>query len=86
MGSYSYRDWSRLVGTPVEIWQDFRFVRSGIVEDAMPDSSAVWLAADGNHGRTIFTAAEGYQVRIRPQMLEGKICYKMAATHLSGRA
>lgn len=81
-GAYPYHDWSRLIGTPVEIRKDFTIVRAGIVDDAMPDSSALWLAADSNHGRAIFAAAEGYQVWIRPHELNGKLCYKMAAAHL----
>jgi hypothetical protein len=80
--AYPYRDWSRLVGTPVEIRKDFSIVRAGIVDDVMPDSSALWLASDGGHGREIFAAAEGYQVWIRPQKLTGKLCYKMATEHL----
>jgi hypothetical protein len=66
----------------VEIRKDFTTVRGGIVDDAMPDSSALWLAADSTHGRAIFAAAEGYQVWIRPQELTGKLCYKMAAAQL----
>jgi hypothetical protein len=83
--AYLYHDWSRLIGTPVEIRKDFTIVRVGIVDDAMPDSSALWLAADSTHGRAIFAAAEGYQVWIRPQELTGKLCYKMAAAQLAHR-
>ena len=79
---YPYADWSRLVGTPVEIRKDFLIVRAGIVDDVMPDSSVVWLASDSTCGRELFVAAEGYQVWIRPQELDGKLCYKMAAAHL----
>ncbi len=79
---YPYHDWTRLVGTPVEIRKDLSIVRAGIVDDVMPDSSALWLASDGSNGRELFAAAEGYQVWIRPQELDGKLCYKMAAEHL----
>jgi hypothetical protein len=50
----------------------------------MQDSSALWLAADGAGGRALFTAAEGYEVWIRPQELGGKLCFKMAAAQLAG--
>ena len=80
---YPCHDWSRLIGTPVEIRKDFSIVRAGIVDDAMPDSSALWLAADSTYGRELFAAADGYQVWIRPQELGGKLCYKMAAAHLA---
>lgn len=83
--AYPYNDWSRLVGTPVEIRKDFSLLRAGIVEDVMPDSSALWLASDSSYGRELFAAAEGYQVWIRPQELNGKLCYKMATEHLSTR-
>lgn len=67
----------------MEIRKDCSSVRAGIVDEVMPDSSALWLAFDGSHGRKLFAAAEGYQVWIRPQKLNGKLCYKMAAEHLS---
>ena len=79
MEVYRYRDWSRLIGIPVEVRKDFEFVRAGVVDDAMEDSSALWLAADASGGRALFAAAEGYEVWIRPRELEGKLGYKMAA-------
>lgn len=82
MNAYPYHDWSRLIGLPVEVRKDSSTVREGIVDDAMPDSSALWLVADGNHGRALFSAADGYQMWIRPQELEGKICFQMAAANL----
>lgn len=79
---YRYHDWSRLVGTPVEVRKDFTLVRAGVVDDAMQDSSALWLAADAACGRALFTAAEGYEVWISPRELSGKLCYKMASGQL----
>lgn len=79
MHTYPYQDWHRLIGVPVEVRKDFLIVRTGVVDEAMPDSSMLWLAADGTHGRALFAAADGYQVWIRPQELEGKLCFKMAA-------
>ena len=81
-GAYAYHDWSRLIGTPVEVRKDFRLVRAGVVDDAMADSSALWLAADSVHGRALFAASEGYEMWIRPQKLDGKLCFKMAANNL----
>ncbi|ABM10804.1 hypothetical protein [Paenarthrobacter aurescens] len=34
-------EWSLLIGTTVEIRQDVKTIRTGIVQDAMPDSSAL---------------------------------------------
>jgi hypothetical protein len=84
MKPYRYHDWSRLIGTPVEVRKGFELIRAGVVDDAMQDSSALWLAADGAGGRALFTAAEGYEVWIRPQELGGKLCFKMAAALLAG--
>jgi hypothetical protein len=80
---YQYHDWRRLIGTPVEVRKNFEIVRIGVVDDAMEDSSAVWIAADAGGGRRMFAAAEGFEVWIRPQELGGKLCFKMAATQLS---
>jgi hypothetical protein len=82
MKPYRYHDWRRLVGTPVEVRRDFETVRTGVVDDAMDHPSALWIAADAGGGRTLFTAAEGFEVWIRPQELEGKLCFKMAAAQL----
>ncbi len=82
MKPYRYQDWRRLVGTPVEVRKDFEVVRTGVVDDAMDDSSALWIAADAGGGRALFTAAEGFEVWIRPQELDGKLCFKMAAGQL----
>ncbi len=84
MKPYRYYDWSRLIGVPVEIRKNFEIVRTGTVDDAMVDSSALWLAADAGGGRALFAAAEGYEVWIRPQKLSGTLCFKMAAAQLSG--
>jgi hypothetical protein len=84
MKPYRYHDWSRLIGTPVEVRKDFEIVRAGVVDDAMADSSALWLAADAGGGRALYAAAEGYEVWIRPMELAGKFCFKMAAMQLSG--
>jgi hypothetical protein len=80
---YRYHDWRRLIGTPVEVRKNFEIVRTGVVDDAMEDSSALWIAADAGGGRTLFAAAEGFEVWIRPQELGGKLCFKMAAAQLS---
>lgn len=82
MATYPYHDWHRLIGVPVEVRKDFLIVRTGVVDDAMADSSVLWLAADGTQGRALFAAADGYQVWIRPQELDGKLCFKMAAARL----
>jgi hypothetical protein len=56
-------DWQLLIGSWVELRQDGRFVRIGEVEDAMPDSSVLWLKFDGNHGRQLVAKTDGYEIR-----------------------
>ena len=48
----------------------------------MPDSSAVWIAAEGIQPRQMFETAHGYEVRVVPQELSGKITYRMASNLL----
>ncbi|TAP43186.1 hypothetical protein EYS21_13595 [Arthrobacter sp. S39] len=62
MTSSRYYAWSQLVGCRVEVRRNRRPVRTGIVDDAMPDSSMLWLAADQNEDRALFDAAEGYEL------------------------
>ena len=84
MKPYPHHAWNRLVGVPVEIRRDSGVVRAGVVDDAMPHPAALWLAADAGGGRELFTAAEGYEAWIRPRVLGGTLCYKMAADQLKG--
>lgn len=62
MHAYRHEDWSQLVGAFVEVRLNMRCLRSGYVDDAMPDSSALWLAADELASRTLFAKVEGYEV------------------------
>jgi hypothetical protein len=55
-------DWQRALGQRVEIWKDGRFVRSGTVEVVMPDSTLLWLSAEGALPRQIMSREEGYSV------------------------
>ncbi|MFB8369690.1 hypothetical protein ACFC25_10020 [Pseudarthrobacter sp. NPDC055928] len=82
MTAYRHDDWHQLVGAFVEIRQNSKTIRSGFVDDSMPDSSVLWLAADEFHNRAIFEAAEDHVVWVEPQELEGKRCYRMTASAL----
>jgi hypothetical protein len=66
-----YVEWNLLINTRVEIRHDGRVIRTGTVEEAMPDSSALWIAADGNGPRQMFEMAQGHQVWVTPQDLSG---------------
>lgn len=82
MTSYRHNDWRQLIGAFVEIRHNQITLRKGYVEEAMPDSSALLLAADHQHGRAIFEVAEGHEVWLEPRELEGKLTYRMIATAL----
>ncbi|MFE4835834.1 hypothetical protein ACFRAU_14285 [Arthrobacter sp. NPDC056691] len=82
MKSHRYDEWNLLIGAFVEIRKDQRFVRAGFVEDAMPDSSSLWLAASGTYTRTLLEKSEGYEVWVEPQELEGPLRYRMTASKL----
>lgn len=82
MQKYPFKEWNRLIGAPVEIRRNGRTVRSGTVDDAMPDSTLLWIAADACHERTLFAAAENYEVWIEPRLLEGELSYRMTDSQL----
>lgn len=67
------QNWSRLVGATVEIRRDKRLVRTGIIEHVMPDSSALWIAADATNQRAIFCSADAFEVWIQPRPLRAPI-------------
>lgn len=82
MTSYKHEDWAQLINAPVEIRQDGQTLRTGVVDNAMPDSSALWIAADGIQPRQIFEAALGHEVWVIPQQLSGETTYRMTSDRL----
>ena len=58
--------WNLLINMWVEIRCYGRVIRTGFVDDAMPDSSALWIAADANDPRQMFEASEGLEVWVTP--------------------
>ncbi|MGK3647667.1 hypothetical protein [Pseudarthrobacter enclensis] len=79
MARVPFPDWSRLIGIPVQIRQYGTAIRSGVVDDVMPDSSMLWLMADSAHGRTLFHAAEDYEAWIELELLEAHHLLQVAA-------
>ncbi|MDQ0733317.1 hypothetical protein [Arthrobacter sp. B1I2] len=55
-------DWQSHVGDVVEIRDNTRVVRRGIVEEEMPDGSGLWLAADATDRREYFHKDLGYEL------------------------
>lgn len=77
-----YSDWNRLIGAIVEIRQHNDTIRIGTVDDAMADSSTLWLASDGVQPRTLYEAALKYEAWIEPRQLRGTKCYRMTSSML----
>lgn len=76
--------WSLLINTLVEIRLHGQVLRIGFVENAMPDSSALWIAADRNGPRQMFEACQGHQVWVTPQKLCDELSYRMTAKQILG--
>lgn len=66
MPAYRHENWSQLVGAFVEVRVNKQCLRTGYVEEVMPDSSALWLAANELDSRTLFAKIEGYEVWVEP--------------------
>ncbi|BCW35944.1 hypothetical protein StoSoilA2_20000 [Arthrobacter sp. StoSoilA2] len=75
-------EWSTLINALVEVRHNGRVIRTGFVEDAMPDSSVLWIAADANDPRQMFDASQGLQVWVAPRELPGALRYRMTADHV----
>jgi len=77
-------EWSLLINTFVEIRLHGQVIRTGFIEDAMPDSSALWVAADRHGPRQMFEACEGHQIWVTPQELSGNLSYRMTTKQIFG--
>jgi len=79
---FEHFEWSLLTNALVEIRRDGSVIRTGFVEDAMPDSSALWISAAANDPRQMFEASEGYKVWVLPQELTGTLRYRMVTKEI----
>jgi hypothetical protein len=82
MTAQKYPSCNRLLGATVEFRQHGQIIRTGTVEAAMPDSSALWLASDGVDPRTMYEGAEKYEAWVEPRELTGTGCYRMTTSLL----
>lgn len=81
-----YVEWNQLIGALVEIRQGGETIRTGFVDDAMPDSSVLWIAADSTGTRQMFECCQGHEVWVAPQELAGELNYRMTTQQLFGNA
>ncbi|KQR63667.1 hypothetical protein ASF98_13720 [Arthrobacter sp. Leaf337] len=75
-----YIHWRRLIGTTVQIRQHGHIIRTGTIDDAMADSTALWIAGDATQPRTMYEAAHGIEVWADPEEAEDGLCYRMTST------
>ena len=75
-------DWPSLIGASVEIRKNTRTVRVGVVDEAMPDSSVLWLGSHGAQPRALYEAAAGYEAWTEPRQLDGVERYRFTADRL----
>lgn len=61
-----YIHWRRLIGATVQIRQHGHIIRTGTVDEAMADSTALWIAGDAAQPRTMYEAAQGIEVWTEP--------------------
>lgn len=72
MTKHKHTHWEDLIGALVEVRHNGQIVRTGIVDEAMPDGSAIWVTSDSKLSRRIYEKAEGFLVYVQPQLLTGK--------------
>jgi hypothetical protein len=70
-----YIHWRRLIGATVQIRQHGHIIRTGTVDEAMADSTALWIAGDAAQPRTMYEAAHGIEVWAEPDEAEEGLFY-----------
>lgn len=55
-------DWSRLTGRTVEVRLLGEHIMTGVVDQATPDDSVLWIAAAGANTRRLLDKRTGYQI------------------------
>ncbi|MBT2515511.1 hypothetical protein [Arthrobacter sp. ISL-30] len=79
-----YLDWSRLIGLPVEIRRLGETLTSGIIDDATPDSTILWLAPNGPQHRTMYERSMKHEVWVDLNIVPKKRANSPARTSNSG--
>lgn len=54
--------WRRLIGATVQIRHNGQIIRTGTIDDAMADSTALWIAGDAAQPRTMYETVRGIEV------------------------
>lgn len=61
-GMHCTDQWQALPGQFVEVWLQGKLYRKGLVDDAMPDGSGLWLASDGTSPRKFIDVVSSFEV------------------------
>ncbi|WP_461186553.1 hypothetical protein [Arthrobacter sp. Z4-13] len=75
-----YIHWRRLIGTTVQIRHNGAIIRTGTVDDAMADSTALWITGDSTQPRTMYEAGRGIEVWSEADETEDGLCYRTSIT------
>lgn len=68
-----YIHWRRLIGATVQIRQHGQIIRTGTIDDAMADSTALWIAGDAAQPRTMYETVRGIEVRAEANEAEDRL-------------
>lgn len=55
--------WWSLIGETVEVWLEGKLYRRGVVDEAMPNGSGLWLAREGIEAREFISRSSGFEAR-----------------------
>jgi hypothetical protein len=58
-------DWQRTLGQHVEVRRKGKAVRTGTVEEVMPDNSILWISAAGASTREMVEREDGSEIYVR---------------------
>lgn len=64
MNYHQQYDWFPVVGEAVQIRNNGKVIRDGVVDAVTQDDSILWLAAEGAYPRQMVCRAEGFEVWI----------------------
>lgn len=59
---YPTDQWQSLIGEMVEVRLDGALYRRGLVDDAMPDASGLWIAQEAASMREFIGAGSGFEI------------------------
>ncbi|MFP3579271.1 hypothetical protein SB659_06730 [Arthrobacter sp. SIMBA_036] len=68
-----YIHWRRLIGATDQIRQRGQIIRTGTIDDAMADSTALWIAGDAAQPRTMYGTVRAIEVCAEASVAEDRL-------------